>query len=168
MAESQGSLRVHRHEQSIIFQVEGRAEMGQGLALRRFAEQALAEGVASLRVDLRSCAHMDSTFIGTLLLLQHALTRRKQGQVVLVAPSPACGRLLEQMGLCDAFPVLTPEDPGDAAWTVLPTDPPSFDVFQRGVIQAHQELACLPGPVGERFRKVVRCVAEGPQRSTAP
>jgi len=41
-----------------------------GMALRGYAEQAFAAGATGLRIDLRHCTYMDSTFLGTLLFLK--------------------------------------------------------------------------------------------------
>src|SRR5438132_12765538 len=46
-------VRVHQDEHALSYQVEGRATMDHGLALRRCAEEALACGVIAIRADLR-------------------------------------------------------------------------------------------------------------------
>jgi anti-anti-sigma factor len=162
MAEPQGTVRVRRHGQAVTFHVEGRATAAVGLPLRRCAEQALAGGATSLRFDLRRCTHMDSTFLGTLLYLKRAIGRGGQGEVALVCPSPQCGRILEGMGLADVFPAVSAEEAEVSDCTELIEDMQDVKGFKRNVIQAHEELASLPGPAGEQFRAVVRCLAQDP------
>src|SRR5436309_2251239 len=94
----QSTVRVHLQGPTVTFQVEGRGRMANSLPLRRLAEQALAGGATALRVDLRRCTHMDSTFLGTLLQLKRA-AGRKGASLVLVSPSPECHELLRQMAL---------------------------------------------------------------------
>src|SRR5262245_16667130 len=110
MAASTDNLRVRQHDQAITFLMEGDGRMAHGLAMRRFVAKALAGGAQSLRVDLRRCTYMDSTFLGTLLYLHHTLQRRKSGEFALVSPSPACLRLFQQMGLEDAYTVVTADE----------------------------------------------------------
>jgi anti-anti-sigma factor len=159
MVTPQGLVRVHWQEQTVTFQVEGRATMVQSQPLRRFAEQCLADGARCFRIDLRHCSHMDSTFLGTLLCLKRSIDGRGRGELTLVSPSELCRRILEQMGLDGVFPTATAEEPA-AEGAELPSDLQDACGFKRNVLQAHQELASLPGPAGEPFRAVVRCLAQ--------
>jgi anti-anti-sigma regulatory factor len=155
----QGVVRVHWHDQTVIFQVEGRATMLQSQPLRRVAEQSLADGARVVRIDLRHCTHLDSTFLGTLLVLKRTVDRREQAEFHLVCPSTKCCGILDQMGLTGIFPVTTADEPPAVACTELPGDLQDPGAFKRNVLQAHQELANLPGPAGDQFRAVMRCLA---------
>lgn len=154
MAAPQGIVRVYQHDQTITFQVEGRATMHQSPLVRRFAEQCLAAGATVLRMDLRHCTLMDSTFLGTLLFLKRMIDRQGQSEFALISPSPQCCRLLQQMRLDKVFPMVTVEEPAASAWTELKSTPEDINVFKRNVVQAHQELARLEGPAGETFREL--------------
>jgi anti-anti-sigma factor len=158
MAATQGIVRVHQEGTTVTFRVEGRATMLQSLPLRRFAERRLAEGAAALRIDLRQCSYMDSTFLGTLLTLQGAITRRGEGTLTLLSPATPCARILQQMGLGAVFHTETTDE--ELPWSDLPADTGDDTSFKRNVAQAHEELANLPGPVGEQFRAVTRCLAQ--------
>lgn len=160
MASSQGVLRVHHDDQALTFHVEGQATMQHSVPLRRCADHALAAGVTTLRVDLRRCTYMDSTFLGTLLCLKRAVDQKGQGSFALAALSPQCQRLLRQMGLQDYYVVLATEELPAAAWKELTSEPADCLTFKNNVVEAHQELANLPGPAGEPFREVMRCVAQ--------
>jgi anti-anti-sigma factor len=163
MAAPQGIVRVYRHDQAAVFQVEGWTTMNQSLSFRRAAEQCLASGVTALQVDLRRCTFMDSTFIGTLLCLKRTAHGRKQGEFVLLAPSPQCCQLFQQMGLEGVFPVKTCEELPASACTELGRGAEDAGAFRRNVVQAHEELANLEGPAGEPFRAVVRCLQQDEQ-----
>jgi anti-sigma B factor antagonist len=155
----QGTVRVHQDGQTVTFRVDGCGRVTNSLPFRRFAEQALAAGAADLRLDLRHCTYMDSTFLGTLLQLKREVERRGQGRFALVSPSAQCHQLLRQMGLESTFVVLTEEELGTAEWTELCGDEDA-DAFKRNVVQAHEELATLKGPAGASFREVVRCLRQ--------
>lgn len=158
MTSASSTLRARQIGATITFRAEGKACMAQGLALRRRAEKALADGDRAVRIDLSDCTYMDSTFVGTLLFLKKRLDR-DGGDFALVAPSAPCQALLHQMGLDDLFAVVPAcvESPSD--WTILSGDLGDVENCQRGVVQAHEELAHLPGPAGEAFRKVMRCLS---------
>src|SRR5438552_2037009 len=94
MAASQGVVRFHQQDHTITFRVEGRAAMTQSLPLRRQAERSMQSGVTHVRIDLRDCLHMDSTFLGTLLALKKNLDREGRGDLTLLTPSPSCARIL--------------------------------------------------------------------------
>lgn len=157
MATPQGSVRVCQDCRTVTFQVVGWGRMYQSMPLRRLGEKFLAEGCTSLRVDLRHCTYIDSTFLGTLLTLKRASKKGNQAQFVLVSPSAECCRLFHQMGVEDCLPAIsTPESAGE--WTELPCEPEDVDAFNRNVIQAHQELANLGGTAGQAFQAVARCL----------
>jgi anti-sigma B factor antagonist len=164
MAAPQGTIRFHEDEQALHFQIEGWATMNQSLPVRRFVEQNLAGQAKKVWVDLRRCTYIDSTFLGTLLFLQRAVVRQCGGEFGLVSPSPQCACLLQQMGVMDVFHVLTMEESAPPAWTILTREPEDKKCLERNVIQAHEELASLPGAAGEPFRAVVRCLAKDAEK----
>jgi anti-anti-sigma factor len=165
MAAPQGIIRVHQDGPTVTFQVEGWTTMKQSLSLRRFAEQCLAAGATTLQVDLRRCTFMDSTFVGTLLFLKRAVHRKEHGEFTLLAPSAECGKLFRQMGLEGVFPTAAAEGPA-GPWTELTSEGEDGGAFKRNVVQAHQELASLPGPAGDAFRAVVRCLGQEAEEAT--
>ncbi len=160
MVTAQGTLRMHRDAQTVTFQVEGIARMPQGLALRKAAEKALADGAATLRIDLSGCSYMDSTFVGTLLFFRSLLSRQGRGEITLLSPSEPCRELLQQMGLNALFSIVAAAPPPTVGWTEVPCEPDDGEAWKHQIIDAHQELANLDGPVGESFREVVRCLAQ--------
>lgn len=160
MSPPQDTVWVRQHEQTILARVEGWGRMTHGLPLRRFAEQALAAGATSLLMDLRDCDYMDSTFLGTLIFLKRTIDARGKGTCALVSPSPACRQLLQKMGLTAIFPVVSESELPAGDWTVLIAAPTDLEAFKCNVVQAHQELAALPGPAGEAFREVARCLTQ--------
>jgi anti-anti-sigma factor len=152
MASSPATLRMHRQDDQLTLQLEGRASMHQRLPIRRVAEEALAGGARRLRIDLRRCESMDSTVLGTLL----ALSRTAPGGLVLLAPSESCRQLLRQMGLAELFPVEQADELPAEAWTDASSDRDDMAVFAQDVVTAHESLAALPGPVGAAFRGVAQ------------
>jgi anti-anti-sigma factor len=152
-------IRYSEHDRTLTFRVEGRATMAHGLPVRRAGERAIAAGTSRIHFDLRDCTYMDSTMLGTLLTLKKALDRAG-GQLTLVAPSPACARILYQTGLTDMLTASAAEPEPAGPWIDLATGADDAASFKRNVIQAHQELAALPGKPGEEFTQVVRTIEQ--------
>jgi anti-sigma B factor antagonist len=163
MAAGQCTIRFHQDEHRLLFQIEGWATMGQSLPLRRFAEKNLAGQTRKVWVDLRHCTYIDSTFLGTLLFLHRAVLRLAGGEFHLLSPSSECLGLLRQMGVTEIFHIVA-KDESAPIWTTLSKEPEDKQRFQRNVIEAHEELASLPGAAGEPFRAVVRCLAKDVER----
>jgi anti-anti-sigma factor len=166
MDAARGTIRYSRRGRVMTFHVTDHATMTSCLVLRERAEQALAAGAPDLHFDLRRCTHLDSTFIGTLLFLKRA-AGRAGGELVLVSPSPRCWQVLEQMGLTGVLPAASAEEPDTASWAELGADLEDAGACKRNIVEAHRELAALPGPAGEAFRSVMRCLADEPEARRA-
>lgn len=145
-------LRVHRDPSRLTFLVAGRATMEHSMPLRRLAEQALADGCQELRVDLRNCLYMDSTFIGTLVLLRKSVGA--EGRFTLVCPSTACEKVLEAMTLDRLFVIDGADVSSSASWDEATPCPDDLSKLKYNVVQSHQELAALNGPAAGRCRAV--------------
>jgi anti-anti-sigma factor len=152
MAIPQGIVRASRQGPTVTFQVEGWARLPQCVPLRHWVQRQLDEGTTRLAMDLRRCAHMDSTFVGTLLLLRRLLQGR--GQFVLLAPSPACVRLFHEMGLDEMFAVESGPEIAAEGWTELHEEA-EIPELRDNMVEAHRELAKLDGAAGEPFRAMV-------------
>jgi len=162
-----GAIRFHQQDQTVTFRVEGRGTMNNSLPLRRCAEHFLAGGANQVRVDLRDCTYMDSTFLGTVLTIKKSLDR-SGGLLVLIAPSTACCRILQQMGLSDVLPAQADPLPPEATWNDVGSETADPQSFKRNVTQAHEELARLPGQAGEQFKAVTRCLADAANKTEKP
>src|SRR5947209_1230264 len=135
MAAPQGTLSMHQDGPTVCFRVDGWGRMAQGLALRRTGEQCLANGATGLRVDLRRCTYLDSTFLGTLLYLQRAVCRKGAGAFTLVCPSTECRKLFQQMDLEDFFAIDTEEPPQQNDWTEVCCQMEAAESFKPKVVE---------------------------------
>jgi anti-anti-sigma factor len=144
MAPSGDKMRVCEDDQQIVFQVRGRGTMKQAPALRERAEQALADGVRRLHVDLRHCHYLDSTFLGSLLFLMRAVRKLEHAEFALVSPSAECRQLLQKMRLDSVHSMVELEELPEYLWTDL-AEISDAECFDRCVVEAHRELADTPG-----------------------
>jgi anti-anti-sigma regulatory factor len=164
----QGSVRVYQQGPTLTFQVIGWARMHQSMPVRRLCEKGMGDGVSIVQVDLRHCSYIDSTFLGTLLLLRRNLPRRNGCRFQLISPSPECCRLFKQMGVDECLTAVSADElPGDV-WTELCCEPDNVEAFNRNVVQAHQELANIGGPAGKAFEGVARCLTKDLEAGDIP
>ncbi|MFN4259834.1 MAG: STAS domain-containing protein [Gemmataceae bacterium] len=162
MAGPQGNIQEARREQGLTLRVMGWARMAQGLALRRHVERCLTENVVDVKVDLRHCEYMDSTFLGTLMFLWKTVGQR--GTFQLVSPSPSCLKLLCQVALDDVIPQIYEDETNAGAWEEVPCGMEPGESLQRHVVEAHEELAEQPGPAGAVFRDIVQDLKQDLER----
>ncbi|HVH46197.1 MAG TPA: STAS domain-containing protein [Labilithrix sp.] len=134
--------------------VDGPASMVEGAAVQELAREHVAAGARSLRIDLRACTAMDSTFSGTLLSLERLLAPLG-GTLTLVSPSPKVVEVLRQMGLEDFYAIDVAER-AVGAWRDVIAAHPAVDTLRRVVLDSHDELARIPGPASDTFREVAR------------
>lgn len=163
MPDSSGTIFATLESRTAVVRVRGRAQAHQCPAFRRFAEQALSGQAARLQVDLSECDYFDSTFLGTLLQLRRTPGQDGGSVLSLVAPSEQCLQILRQMGVTPLFRI----DPGgpaddDSQWDPLAEEQPGqcgLD-FKRNVVEAHQELAEVDGPMQDKYRVIAEIAAQ--------
>lgn len=124
--------------------------------VQELAHARIRAGARVVRIDLRECTAMDSTFTGMLLVLKRVL-EASAGELVLVAPSRKVMDVLGQMGLDDFYAIDSAErPPATHAWREVAVPRPEVETLQRMVLESHEELSRVPGPAAEAFRDVVR------------
>jgi anti-anti-sigma factor len=146
-------IRAHRDPLALTLAVAGPATMTESPAVQQSASEEVSRGMRAVRVDLRDCTAIDSTFSGTLLALKRKLDA-VGGSLTLVSPSPKVREQLDQMGL-DDFYAVDIAAPAEGAWREVPCTPGTLEALRRLVIDAHEQLARVPGPAGRAFHGVV-------------
>lgn len=147
-------VRVSQHGPKLELQVQGRGNMQQCLAMRKWVEQRIVGGCKSVWIDLSRATHLDSTFVGTLLILNRRLIATGGERIVLAAPSAMCATVMAQMHVQNQF-VISNDPPEPRQWQNelrVEANTLSSDGFKRNVADAHRELADLGGPAAEQFR----------------
>lgn len=131
--------------------------MAESPVVQELANARIRSGTRMVRIDLRDCTAMDSTFSGMLLVLKRVV-EASSGELVLVAPSRKVIEVLRQMGIEDFYATDFAERPPatHAAWREVAVPLPELETLQRVVLESHEELSLVPGPAAEAFREVVR------------
>jgi anti-anti-sigma factor len=159
-------IRTHDDPSILTVDVAGPATMMESPAVASLANERIASGVRAVRIDLRDCTTMDSTFSGTLLALERQLGRLG-GSLTLVSPSERVVELLEQMGVDDFYAIELSER-GDGPWVVAPLARPRTTILERVVFDAHDELSHLPIPQADAFRAVCDELCRTPDIPAVP
>jgi anti-sigma B factor antagonist len=152
-------IRAQEQPSVLTLDVDGPATMLESPAVDETARDQLARGVRSVRIDLRSCTMMDSTFSGTLLSLKRQL-ENAGGSLTLVSPSRRVLDLLAKMGLEDFYAIDTASRP-DGPWTLIGQARPRPEILQRRIVAAHDELARTPGAAKLGFDRVAEELRRG-------
>lgn len=145
-------IRAHEEPGALTLDVAGPATMLESPAVQDAAREEVLRGVRCVRLDLRDCTAIDSTFSGTLLALKRQLDA-VGGSLTLVSPSSKVLELLEQMGLEDFYAIDNAERVS-GSWKELKALRPETEALEKLVIQAHDELAQVPGAASETFENV--------------
>jgi anti-anti-sigma regulatory factor len=156
------AVRVNQYGPRLELQVQGRGNMEQCPALRHWIEKRISGGCTRVWIELSRATHLDSTFIGTLLILNRRLLAAGGERIVLAAPSPACASLLSQMHVQNQF-VVSNDPPEPRQWQDelrVDANMRSSYGFKQNVVDAHQELADLGGPASEPFRELANQLAK--------
>ncbi len=146
---------IRSHDEPVVLTlvVEGPATMVESPAVSEATTERLRRGVRALRLDLRDCTALDSTFSGTLLSLKRQL-EDVGGTLTLVSPSAKVIDLLRQMDLEDFYTIEIADRIGGLL-TDVPTTRPNDERLSRLIVDAHEQLSRVPGAAGAAFRTVV-------------
>lgn len=145
-----GAMTVGRIEGGYAVQITGTGTMREGAAVQAFAREAFKDPRARLVLDLHDCEGLDSTFLGTLVVL-HRQTQRDPRRFTVAVDQSGAKRLLGQCRL-ERMLTIDPERPhlqGEA--TRIPAASLEPADLARLVIDCHRMLAETCGPDAEAF-----------------
>ncbi|MCA9075564.1 MAG: STAS domain-containing protein [Planctomycetaceae bacterium] len=155
MADDSTTLRAGHQDDALLLHAGGRLTAEFCPAIKAYCNEDGHGACRRVHVHLHECIYFDSTFLGTLLCL-----RGKFGEegVILMTPSEECLEGLKRMGAHVLFPILKDPLPGDVDWTSLTERVASRDEFdfQHNVLEAHVELARMPGPMQKVYEPIAR------------
>lgn len=92
------SVLAGRKHKAVLVAVRGLGSMNNSQAIFEYVRSAAEDGAKELELDLKECRSMDSTFMGTLILLNDTLSE-KGGSMRLVSVSMANRDKLDELGI---------------------------------------------------------------------
>ena len=152
------AIHMHINAARVVFEIQGDGTMSQCSSLRRCAEHCIEAGCEVMRFDLSQCIFIDSTFVGTLIHLKRLIAKKEHGSFALIQPADTCVSALRNMGILDYICVVDEPPSSDDGVSITATRDDT-DTLQRTIVEAHQELAGVPGPAAEQFRRLAKRLA---------
>jgi anti-sigma B factor antagonist len=145
-------------ENGVWIRVEGRGDFHSSGTLKQFVLSMIRRGHREFVIDLASCEHMDSTFMGTLTGIAQNLRDLGQGSLRALNVSPRNVELLENLGLSMLFEVeaLAAEVrvPPRGGHSLHPLPEPA-DMQREIILSAHEALAEANPQNAVRFHDVL-------------
>jgi anti-anti-sigma regulatory factor len=136
-----------------LFQVKGRGTRRESPSLRDFACGALEDG-ADVYIDLSECEHLDSTFLGCLVMLfQHG--QKDDGTFKVFADESTRRRLFGATRLDQILPFTDTLPDFAEPGVELPVANLEREEFCQHLLETHHRLAELGGPSAETFQRIV-------------
>lgn len=147
------NIQIDRIDNGYLFRVVGRGTLRESPAVREFACGAIEDGVDVL-MDLSRCEHLDSTFLGCLVILKQR-GEGNGGSFRVYADKSVRDRLFGVSHLDRVLP-FNEQLPKSAG------APVSFQVtnlkrkeFCQHLLDTHHSLAELGGPSAQTFQRIV-------------
>lgn len=118
-------------------------------ALKELYREKIREDINYVYLNLENCEYMDSTFIGTIVIINKLLVNKSGRKIIIVSPAEICRKILDDSGVMDLVEITE----NSVAW---PEDedyvsPHSGD--NTGfILESHQELSSLSEKNKKKFQ----------------
>ncbi len=150
------TITICRSNTGYLFRVVGRGTLRESPAVRDFVSGAMDDGV-DVVMDLSQCEHLDSTFLGCLVILQQ---RGGPGLFQVYADEPTRHRLFGASHIERVLVFLDRLPDGVGEPVVLHTTYLDREELGQHLLHTHRKLAELGGPCAETFQRVVKRLQE--------
>ena len=165
MSASSEKLRVSPTAKGHLIRILGRVSFRESRAFSEFVNSLLGED-GEIVVDLAECQHLDSTFLGCLLMLWKLYGAEESPRVRIRADAKCAQRLFGPTGLHTIikFTDECPEPSADERDIPIP----HFDMAVCGshVLETHRSLAESAKVGAKQFSKVARQIEADLQKQT--
>ena len=147
---------VDAYADPVVVRIDGRASFLNSAALKDFFTAMIAQGKTRFAVDFKSCASMDSTFLGVLAGAAIQLRRlTTPGSLTLVRVGERNLELIRNLGL-HRLAIVDADGP-DGAGEVTGLDAKALDEVGRArlVLEAHENLVAADPDNATKFQDVL-------------
>ena len=113
-----------------------RTTVNEANELRNLLEEQIVFGHSKIVIDLSQCTHLDSTFIGVLVINQKKL-QEKDGELVIVEPLDPAKELFYLTGVSKMFNTFESAEDAIRSFNngIVPPEPKPADVIPRQKIE---------------------------------
>ena len=148
---------VDAYADPVVVRIDGRASFLNSAALKDFFTAMIAQEKTRFAVDFKSCASMDSTFLGVLAGAAIQLRRlTAPGSLTLVRVGERNLELIRNLGL-HRLAIVDPGDGASADGAVSGLDAKALDEIERArlVLEAHENLVAADPDNATKFQDVL-------------
>ena len=146
-------IEIYCVESGYLFRIVGRGTLRESPAVRDFVYGALDDG-ADIVIDLNECEHLDSTFLGCLVILTQR-SNQTTGSLGLFASDKTKQRLFGTSHLDRVLTFTDEHDECIGAPVSLQITNLERREFCQHLLDTHEKLAQLGGPSAETFQRIV-------------
>ncbi|MBF0197305.1 MAG: STAS domain-containing protein [Planctomycetes bacterium] len=133
------AISVACHESMMLIRVKGLGSMNNSNGFYRFISEGHKKDFTDVCINLEDCDGMDSTFMGTLLLI-HEETTNHDGNMVLINVSDYNRSKLDELGVGQFLDIGKKlEVPPELEYAPLPSEDDNNERMAL-VLRAHEEL----------------------------
>jgi anti-sigma B factor antagonist len=149
-------ISVACNETLVIFKVQGLASMNNSEGMKTMIHNCFDKGVVNVCIDLQLCEGIDSTFMGTLLLL-HEETTEQNGSLYVVNMTDFIMEKLDELGVGQLINIEREREIPELKYTELPG---SEDEQARMslILKAHEKLIEKNSANAEKFESFIKAL----------
>ncbi|MEA2012886.1 MAG: STAS domain-containing protein [Verrucomicrobiota bacterium] len=156
-------LQVALHSGEAKIKIEGMGTLKISEDLKKFCLTAISKKIKKLVIDLSSCSHMDSTFMGTLTEIELYSRKIEKTFVTILNISPENKALLSGLGLKNFFNFVYSESE-TKGWKQLDISPFEAGMTNsQSIIDAHKALMDVDEKNIAKFEDVITFLEDEPR-----
>lgn len=144
------------NEELVIFEVKGLASMNNSESMYQMVRECSAKGVVNVCIDLEGCEGIDSTFMGTLLLI-HEEAEAKKGSLYVVNVNDFILGKLEELGVGEIINIDCDKELPPLNFTKLP-DTNDESARMSLILKAHEKLVTENSENAEKFNSFIKAL----------
>jgi anti-sigma B factor antagonist len=154
------TIRVAKENNIAYIQIQGKGSFRNAPPVKTFCQEMLREAITHFVVDLKECAYMDSTFLGTLAGLAMQL-KQKAGTLYLINAGSHNLEIMKNLGL-HRLPAIAmrPLSSKPTQLKELPDQPLEQRSTAEHMLEAHETLLQIDPANVAKFKDVVAYLKE--------
>ncbi len=163
------TLTVGYDKNNIYIYVAGEATMMVASTLKKFifdiTRQLDDNAEHNIYINLSDCKYMDSTFIGTLIIVEKKCVDNLNKHILISEPSRYCEEVLQNMGLLKVFTIIQ-DMPDISEMHLTELEMRDMDRLENAILmfQAHEELSNVNEENKQQFKLVTETLKKEIQK----
>ena len=143
-------------DELLIFKVKGLGSMNNTDGMYQMVKASAAKNINNVCIDLEECEGVDSTFMGTLLLI-HEESQSKAGALFVVNVSDYVKSKLDELGVAQIINIEERETCPDLIFAELPNSDDESSRMQL-ILKAHEKLVAENNDNADKFVNFIKAL----------